>query len=210
MNYRHAFGPVNVRIGDTSCASYIMRKYPKISANVLINQVKVSIGLSNPGLPFFLPVQKSPIKNGVWDNSFKATGNTSLGFNFKDSPFGTDEFDLFFIPTGKLLKYQDVFTGYIFYKPLEEHYNSHGFKNIIANGFDKEILNRAAIIDDNSIDPDLNIKNVKTKIERCKKQEVTINTKPYQEYSSVIDILFGTLLMSLGLALGLIFFLIRK
>ena len=28
MNYRHAFGPVNVKMGDNSCASYIMRKYP--------------------------------------------------------------------------------------------------------------------------------------------------------------------------------------
>jgi hypothetical protein len=197
MNYRHAFGPVNVPIGDTSCAS-------------LINTVNVSFGLSNPGSPILLPIQKSPINNGIWDNAFKAIGNKSLGFNFKDSPFGTDKFDLFFSPTGKLLKYQDVFTGYIFYKPLEEHYNSSGFKNIIANGFDEEILNRATIIDDNSFDLDINIKYVKEKVEKFRKQEITVNTKPYQKYSSVIDILFGTVLLSLGVALGLIFFLIRK
>jgi uncharacterized RDD family membrane protein YckC len=218
MNTRHAFGPVNVRIGDipvkigdVSCASYIMRKYPNKSANVLINQVKVSFGLSNPGLsPMFLPFQKSPIKEGIWDNSFKAIGNKSLGFDLKDSPFGTDEFDFFIFPTGKKLKYQDVFTGFVFYKPLEEHFNSYGFKNIIAYGFDKEILNRATIIDDGSFDPDINIKYVKEKIEKFKKQELTIDTKPYQKYSSVIDILFGTVLLSFGVALGLIFFLKTK
>jgi uncharacterized RDD family membrane protein YckC len=209
MNYRHAFGPVNVRLGDESCASYIMKKYPNISANVLINGVNVSIGLSSPEFLKFLPAQKAPMRYGIWDNSFKAIGNISLGFDFKNSPFGKDEFDLFFIPTGKLLKYQDVFTGYIFYKPLEMHYNSLGFKNIIANGFDKEILKRAVIIDDNSSDPDNNLKSVKGKLEMFSKQDITINTKPYKKYSSVIDILFGTVILSLGLVLGLIFYLIK-
>ena len=210
MNYRHAFGPVNISLGDISCASYIMRKYPNQSANILINTVNLSFGLSNPGSPILTPVQRSPIKRGIWDNAFKTIGNKSLGFNFKDSPFGKDEFDLFFSPLGKLLKYQDVFTGYIFYKPLEEQYNSFGFKNIIANGFDKEILNRATIINDNSMDPDNNIKFVKEKIEKLRKQEITIENKPYQKYSSVIDILFGSVILILGLALGLIFFLIKS
>jgi hypothetical protein len=210
MNYRHAFGPVNISLGDISCASYIMRKYPNQSANILINTVNLSFGLSNPGSPILTPVQRSPIKRGIWDNAFKTIGNKSLGFNFKDSPFGKDEFDLFFSPLGKLLKYQDVFTGYIFYKPLVEQYNSFGFKNIIANGFDKEILNRATIINDNSMDPDNNIKFVMEKIEKLRKKEITIDTKPYQKYSSVIDILFGSVILSLGLALGLIFYLTKR
>ena len=210
LNYRHAFGPVNLSLGDTSCASYIMRKYPNKSVNILINGVKVSIGLSNPGFLKLVSAQKAPMRDGIWDNSFKAIGNKSLGFDLKDSPFGKDEFDLFIIPTGKLLKYQDVFTGYIFYKPLEMHYNSIGFKNIIANGFDKEILKRAAIIDDNSSDPDNDLKSVKEKLEKFSKQEITLNTKPYQTYSSVIDILFGTVLLSLGVALGLIFYLTKR
>ncbi|MGD0582971.1 MAG: hypothetical protein ABR974_08520 [Bacteroidales bacterium] len=210
MNYRHAFGPVNVRLGDNSCASYIMKKYPDKSANVLINTVNLSLGLSNPGHLQLEPAQKSPIKIGMWDNAFKAIGNRSLGFDFKESPFGEDEFDLYFSPAGKLLKYKDVFTGYIFYKPLEKHYNSLGFKNIIKNGFDAEIINRANIIDDNSSDPDDNIKSVKEKIKKFSEQEITINTKPYQTYSSVIDLLFGTILLGLGLASGLIFYLTRK
>ena len=170
----------------------------------------MSFGLSNPELLSLVPVQKSPIKSGIWDNSFKWLGNKSLGFDFKDSPFGLDEFDLFFVPTGRLLKYQDVFTGYVFYKPLEAHYNSLGFKNIIANGFDEQILNRATIIDDHSSDPDIDVKYVNQKITKFKKQEITINTKPYQIYSSVIDLLFGTLILSLGLIFGLISYLTRK
>jgi hypothetical protein len=210
MNYRHAFGPVNISLGDISCASYIMRKYPNQSANILINTVNLSFGLSNPGSLNLTPVQRSPIKCGIWDNAFKAIGNKSLGFNFKDSPFGKDEFDLFFSPLGKLLKYQDVFTGYIFYKPLEEQYYSFGFKNIIANEFDKEIINRASIIDDESMDPDTNIKYVKKKVEMLKKQEITINKKPYQELASVLELLFGTIVLILGFILGLMFFLTKR
>jgi hypothetical protein len=51
---------------------------------------------------------------------------------------------------------------------------------------------------------------VKEKIKKFSEQEITINTKPYQTYSSVIDLLFGTILLGLGLASGLIFYLTRK
>jgi uncharacterized RDD family membrane protein YckC len=204
MNYRHAFGPTRLQLGDVSCASYIMRKYPKNAVNILLNTVKVSLGLSCPSGISLIPFQKAPIKSGVWDDSFKKVENRSIGFDFKNSPFGKDEFDLFFMPTSKLLKYEDVFTGFIFYKPLEEHFTSYGFKNIIDNGFDNEILKRAAIIDDQSSDPDKNTKNINEKIERIKKQEITVNTKPYHLYSSVINLLFGSALLFLGLTLGLI------
>jgi len=158
----------------------------------------------------FQPAQKSPIKSGIWDNSFKKIGNKSLGFNFLGSPFGSDEFDLFLIPIGKLLKYQDVFTGFVFYVPTEYQYNSLGFKNIIAHGFDEEIIKRATIIDDNSMDLDLNLKYVKEKVNKFKKQEITVITKPYQKYASVINLLLGTTLLSFGLTLGLICFLTKK
>lgn len=212
MNYRHAFNSTNANTEDggdswVTCASYIMQKFPDKSANVLINQVKTGFGLSKSELQ---GVQQSPINNGIWDNAFKAIGNKSLGFDFKDSPFGKDKFDLFLVPTWEKYKYQDIFTGYLFYKPFEEHYSSYGFKNIVANGFDKEILNRATIIDDHSNDPDIDIKCVKKTIERLRRQELTINNKPYREYESVFELFFGTILLILGFGLGLTVFFIKK
>lgn len=214
MNYRHAFGPVPDQNDDSTrenCAAIIMKRYPNKVANVMLNQERLSFGLSNPGFPqFLMPMQMSPIKDGIWDNSFKAVGNKSLGFDFKNSPFGEDAFDFFIVPTLGRFKYQDIFTGFVFYKPLEEHYFSYGFKNIIANGFDKEIINRASIIDDESMDLDTNIKYVKKKVEMLKKQEITINKKPYQEFASVLELLFGTIVLILGLILGLMFFQTKR
>lgn len=210
MNYRHAFGPTNIKLGDTSCATFIMKRYPDKAVNILINTVRVSLGMSKPEYQKLIPVQKSPIKSGIWDKSFEENGNKSLGFNFKGSPFGEDDFDLFFSPNGKLLKYKDVFTGLIFYTPIQLHYNSLGFKNIIANGFDKEILRRATITSDNTMDFDNNLKYVKEKVNRLMKQEITIIKKPYQIYESVMNLILGTTLLCLGITSGLICFLMKN
>jgi len=212
MNYRHAFGPVANPDHENNwknCAAYIMNKYQKKATNILLNQVRLSFGLSNPGSPqFFLPLQVSPIKEGIWDNSFKAIGNKSLGFDFNRSPFGQDEFDLFLVPNMYRYQYQDVFSGYVFYKPLEEHYSSYGFKNIIANGFDEEILNRATRIDDSDLDN--NLKWWKEKVKKLRKQEITLDNYPYQEYRSVFELLFGTTILILGLIFGLAFFITKR
>jgi uncharacterized RDD family membrane protein YckC len=214
MNYRHAFGSAPDQKGDSlrgNCAAIIMKRYPDKVANVMLNQERLSFGLSNPGFPQFLIFgQMSPVKEGIWDNSFKAIGNKSLGFDFKNSPFGKDAFDLFTVPTWAKYKYQDFFTGFIFYKPLEEHYFSYGFKDIIANGFDKEIINRASIIDDESIDPDTNISYVNKKVKMLKKQDITLNKRPYQGMASILELLLGTTVLILGLVFGLSFFITKR
>jgi len=124
--------------------------------------------------------------------------------------YNEDEFDLFIVPTMNRYKYQDIFTGFVFYKPLEEHFNCYGFKNIIANGFDKVILNRAILIDDHSTDLDLNIKYVKERVNKLREQEITINSIPYQKYAPVFELLFGTIVVNLGLIFGLAFFLTKN
>jgi hypothetical protein len=43
-----------------------------------------------------------------------------------------------------------------------------------------------------------------------KKQEITINKKPYQEFASVLELLFGTIVLILGLILGLMFFQTKR
>ena len=206
MNYRHAFGSVNnsEESGDSwqTCASYIMKEYPDNVANVMLNTVKVSFGLSIPDLPpFVMPVQTSPVNCGVWDNAFSEIENKSLGFDFRNSPFGKDQFDLFIIPTWKKYKYQDIFTGFVFYKPLDEHLFSYGFNNIIANRFDEEILDRANRIQDDAIDN--NMAFWTHKVNMLRKEEITIDTNPYQQLASVFELIFGSSLLVLGLLLGL-------
>ena len=212
MNNRHAFGPAaNSNIGDVgqSCAAYIIKKYPDKTANVLLNTLKTSFGLSLPNEPpYIAPIQFMAIKNGIWDNSFFKSGNKSWGFNFKNSPFGKDAFDLHFMPSLKKLNYQDIFTGFVFFKPIDEHYFSVGFKNIISDSFDNEIINRAIRIQDDAMDNNLNWWTRKVNILR--KQEVTINPKPYQQLESVFELIFGTILLLLGLLLGFSGFMKRR
>lgn len=212
MNSRHAFGIAADNITDieASCASYLMKKYPGKVANVLLNTVKMSFGLSFPGIPpFVYPVQVTPINNGIWDNAFSETENRTIGFNFSDSPFGRDRFDLFILPKLKRFRYKDIFTGFIYYKPIEEHYFSHGFKDIISDGFDNEIISRANRIKDNDIDN--NLKWWTFKVDMLRKQDITIDRSPYEKLNSVFELLFGNILLVFGVLLGLIRFLkVRK
>lgn len=208
MNTRHAFGAkVDNAIGDNgkSCASHIMKRFPKKTANVLMNTVKIEFGLSLPDLPpYIMPIQFAPIHEGIWDEAFKATNNKAVGFNFNDSPFGSDSFDLFFIPMLKKFNYQDIFTGFVFYKPLEQHYFSFGYKNLMANDFDEEILDRATRIEDDALDN--NLKFWIHKVNQLKEQEVRVDDKPYQQFASVFELIFGTVLLMLGLWISMVRF----
>jgi hypothetical protein len=207
MNSRHAVGAISneTQIGDIgeSCASCIIKKFPDKTANVLINTVKYDLGLSLPDFPpFIVPAQVSPINNGVWDNAFAEFGNKSVGFNLNDSPFGKDRFDLFFFPSWKRYFYQNVFTGFVFYKPLASHYFSFGFKNIIHNDFDNEIIARAKRINDDAIDN--NLAYWTFKVNQLRDQEVMIDHHPYQQIESVFELIFGTLILLFGLLSGFI------
>ncbi len=72
-------------------------------------------------------------------------GNPSLGFNFQGSPFGDEEFDYFAVPFSLGKKYQDIFTGYVFFKPLDEHRLSFGIPGLLDPAFAGEMLRRCQI-----------------------------------------------------------------
>jgi hypothetical protein len=78
-----------------------------------------------------------PIQNGKWDAAFKATGKENLGFDFKNSPFGKDSFDVWYQKTD--YTYSDIFTGFVFYLPLEKHSLQNGVKNFLL-GMDMETI----------------------------------------------------------------------
>lgn len=138
MNFRHAF---NDRFekprgnkGD-NVGRYIFEVFPEITANVMINSVRIMLGSTDQD------VIMAPIQDGKWDAAFAAVGNPDVAFDFESSPFGQDEFD--FYPVRKEgLTYQDVFTGFIFHMPLETHKFQFGIPALFEDGFDDIAVSR--------------------------------------------------------------------
>ncbi|MCX6305032.1 MAG: hypothetical protein NT040_08695 [Bacteroidetes bacterium] len=87
----------------------------------------------------------APVQHGKWDAAFLSAGNPDAGFNFSGSPFGEDQFDLFYFNPAST-KYREVFTGFIFYKLLEVHLKKYGFPKEFDN-FEDTLLRRASCVD---------------------------------------------------------------
>lgn len=136
MNYRHAY----VR-GDRNCGHFISQKFKGKVANVFINTVGWDM---------------SPLQYGKWDVAFEQMPEKAYAFSLQDSPFGKDRFDHYFF-SGELskLRYEDMFTGVIYYQPLYLHYMGWGFPY--------------------ALQPD----NVKTLQERALQLGVTFNKEDY-------------------------------
>jgi hypothetical protein len=140
MNYRHSFNDFKYADGTKgdNTGRYIFEALPGKVANVMLNQ-KTSLYNSTDNTEI-----DAPVNNGKWDAAFEVVGNPSIGFNFKGNPFGADYFDLFpFVKCNAT--YQEVFTGFIFHKPLTEHKYLLGIPKLFADGYDKIILTRMAM-----------------------------------------------------------------
>ena len=140
MNTNHGYGLLNQKQGtgikwvDSSTTNYLMKAFPGKVANIMLNTVSLIW---------------TPIQNGKWETAFKAAGNPDAGFNFRGSPFGEDKWDAFFL-NPKSLKYKDIFTGYIFYKPLSQQINKVGFPYEFEN-FQDTLLRRASCVSSNVV-----------------------------------------------------------
>jgi hypothetical protein len=142
MNYRHAFTHLRLEQGGMTkdienMTGFLMAACPGKVANVMINATGLILGgRDNPG-------GATAIQDGKWDAAFAVAGNPSCGFDFKGSPFGRDHFDYFPIPVN--CTYQDVFTGFVFYKPLSEHRLSFGVAGLLDPEFTAELVRRCQI-----------------------------------------------------------------
>ena len=135
LNSGHAFNDRFELVGQTPnvklAGRYLFEAYPAKVANVMLNFMKHG---GKMGL----------VHEGKWDAAFKVSGNRSLGFDFAASPFGRDAFD--YISGGaKNLTYGDVFTGFVFYRPLEEFRIAIGVPGLTDDGYGEEIVARYAI-----------------------------------------------------------------
>jgi len=131
MNYRHAFNDQFEKPGGKkgeNVGRYLFEAFPESTANVMFNSVRVMLGSTDQN------VIMAPIQDGKWDAAFAVAGNPSIGFDLESTPFGQDEFD-FYPVRQEGLTYQDVFTGFIFYKPLKEHKYLFGIPALFEDGF---------------------------------------------------------------------------
>jgi hypothetical protein len=140
MNYRHAFNDFKYADGTKAdnTGRYIFEALPGKVANVMLNNLT---SFENPADEKEI---YSPVSNGKWDAAFEVVGNPSVGFDFIGNSYGADYFDYFTFQKHNLT-YQDVFTGFIFHKPLKEHKYLWGTPKLFADGYDKIILDRMAI-----------------------------------------------------------------
>jgi len=154
MNYRHAFPHLHVERGGKSrtfenTAGFLMAAYPGRVANVMMNNARVLPGSSDNHAVI------SAIQDGKWDAAFAALGHPSVGFDFQESPFGADEFDYFAVPFSIGKKYEDVFTGYMFFQPLDAHRMAFSIPGLLDPSFVDEMLRRGRIMGRNRSPEDM-------------------------------------------------------
>ena len=131
MNYRHAFN-TNFKMDNgnvvKNVGGFLFEKYPTKIANVLINQFAFVNAESEADITI------KSTQNGKWDASFEITKNENYGLNFQNSPFGNDYFDLW--PFHKHnYKYQDMFTGFVYYKKPKDFKLITGVNGLIDSLF---------------------------------------------------------------------------
>lgn len=179
MNYRHAFPHIIIKRGDrtrqfSNVGGYLMAAYPGKVANVLINSIQLLPGTTDNNATF------TAICDGKWDAAFAVLGNPEMGFAFQDSPFGEDSFDYFPIETG--YKYQDMFTGMIFYKKIEDHVMSKGIPGLLNKQFIEELIKRYQISGDKRSEDEIKseIEKLNSVIEFGYENKEIFNESDYQ------------------------------
>ncbi len=139
MNTRHAF-----KTGGNNTADFLFQAFPGKTANVTLNMTALDwSGLSGE----YQGTYNRPVHYGLWDAAFWKLGDVPLGFDFQGSPFGRGLFDLhtYFTLSGTL-KYEDVFTGMVFYRPLSQHMVASSIPGYYDESFKQTVLRRARLM----------------------------------------------------------------
>ena len=192
MNTNHGYGLLNQKQGtgikwlDSSTTNYLMKALPGKVANVMLNTVSY---------------MGTPIQYGKWETAFKIAGNPDAGFDFKGSPFGDDKWDGFFLYP-KSLVYKDIFTGFIFYKPLNQQIKKVGYPYEMDN-FEDTLLRRAACVSKSQVQI---AKTIIANYRRDPKTLFETVPAPYAIFLNGLNIILFPLLIILCYLLSLIFF----
>lgn len=120
------------------------------------------------------------IQDGKWDGAFKYLKIDNIGFDFKNSIFGEDNFDLQNIIN--VQKYSDVFDGFIFYKNIENHNLIDFYEGLVSKDFEDEFFRRFKIqmeyFENTSIVKNLENRDFRRNILK------EMNTKRYRKYQN--------------------------
>ena len=202
MNSRHGYGLINNKFNDAikieynGTTAFLMRAFSGKAANVMLNTISIKYGY-----------MFTPLQNGKWETAFSLCGNPDVGFNFAGSPFGNDKFDAAFFNTPSLT-YKDIFTGFIFYKPLTEHIKKNGFPYEFEN-FEDSILRREAYVNNSQVET---FKRIIAFNKQNPKEPVLTEATNYALLYNLIDVAFVPFLLIISYLIGLIFFIkqVRK
>ena len=164
MNYRHAFNDTknykNERdyVYYEDATSYLFYNFKDQVANVFIHNISVG----GNGYPFIYP----PIQNSSWDKAFELCGNKPVGFDFQNSPFGSDICDIF-TNFGKRTKntYQDIFTGMVFLNPTSNFWFKTGIPYLMDD-FESEYARRLLISGKDTTNLNARIEEIRTRKEK--------------------------------------------
>lgn len=144
MNYRHAFNPKYQRqkgVPEQNVGRFLFEAFPGQCANVLVNQFALTAIRSDNDIAV------TPTQDGKWDAAFHVRKLGDVGFDFASSPFGKDNFD--HDPrTYSGITYQDIFTGFVYYRSIPEFRIVVGVPHIAENSFIEEYEQREAVFYD--------------------------------------------------------------
>lgn len=124
MNYRHAYNKnFQAPKGDLiyNVGAFLQEKYPQKTAHVLINSIVM--------------------QDYKWDAAFEVSGKDNIGFDFKNTPFGEDHFDMWSF-TKHDYAYLDMFAGMVYYRSPKQFKMISGVDGLIDAAFIKTYRNR--------------------------------------------------------------------
>jgi hypothetical protein len=140
MNFRHAFNDFTFEDGSRgdNVGRYLFEAFPGRVANVMLNAVALLPGTTDSEAVY------EPLQKGKWDAAFRFAAIEEGAFDFAGTPFGQDGFDFFsFRPHSRT--YEEVFTGFVFWRPLAEHRMVTGIPGLF-DGFAEEYRRRIEVV----------------------------------------------------------------
>jgi len=137
LNSPHSYQGYENRGNRDMAAQYIFEAFPDRVANVMINWCL--LGRSDD------EGRDRLIADGRWDAAFAVYDYRPLGFDLSNSPFGEDYFKDMIKPSHRI-RYNDVYTGFIYYKPPQEWVSGMGIPGLISDDFRTEYLRRRSVI----------------------------------------------------------------
>ncbi|PKP01381.1 MAG: hypothetical protein CVU11_15425 [Bacteroidetes bacterium HGW-Bacteroidetes-6] len=129
MNYPHSLRKWASKKGDiieSFFGSYINKKYSDRVCFLIVNPYTIN--------------SLQPVAHGKWDAAFKYCEYKNIGFDFRNSPFGKDTFDIW--SENGILSFEELYDGMIYINPTSECESVIGIPNFIDKKFAKEFVRR--------------------------------------------------------------------